>query len=178
MQISSTEIGRILTRLEETPHRLAAMTRSLEETRLHRKLGEGEWCVNEILAHLCVCAEVWGKSILTMIAQDQPTLRYVSPRTVAKKRNYATQAYYDSFQEFSMHRSDLLQALKTLSGEAWSRGATFTGTTKGREQTIFTYAQRIVDHEQEHLEQIAKALKEGEFLEPPPPLPNHLVNQP
>ena len=74
-----------------------------------------------------------------------------------------------------MHRSDLLQALKTLGGEAWSRGATFTGTTKGREQTIFSYAQRIVDHEKEHLEQLAKALKGGEFLEPPSPLPNHLV---
>jgi len=29
--------------------------------------------------------------------------------------------------------------------EDWSRGATFTGTVRGREQTILSYAQRIAD---------------------------------
>lgn len=159
MQISSTEIAKLLTLLTETPHRLASMTSDRDIARLHDKAGEDDWSVHEILAHLRVCAEVWGKSILAMLAQDHPTLRYVSPRTVAKKRNYTAQAYQDSLQEFSKQRTDLLQSLQALESEAWSRGATFTGTTKGREQTIFSYAQRIADHEAEHLAQIENSLK-------------------
>jgi hypothetical protein len=52
-----------------------------------------------------------------------------------------------------------VQSLKALSTEDWSRGATFTGTTRGREQTIFSYAQWIVDHEAEHLAQLETILQ-------------------
>lgn len=159
MQIPSVEIAKLLSSLEETPSRLAAMTNGRESSFLHGKVGEDEWSVNEILAHLRVCAEVWGKSILAMIAQDHPTLRYVSPRTVAKKRNYATQDYQASCQEFAKQRSELLDAVKAVASADWVRGATFTGTTKGRAQTIYSYIQRIADHESEHLKQIETILQ-------------------
>jgi uncharacterized damage-inducible protein DinB len=152
MPISVDEITQVVTHLAETPRLLAAITNNHYQARLYHKSGGDTWSVQEILAHLRVCAEVWGKSILLMIAQDQPTVRYVSPRTVAKKRDYTTQDYQVSLQAFSTQRADLLKALQALEPPAWSRGATFTGTTKGREQTIFSYAQRIVDHEAEHLQ--------------------------
>lgn len=158
MPISADEIAQVLRQLAETPRRLADVANDRENVQLYTKFGDDMWSVQEILAHLRVCAEVWGKSIQIMIAQDQPTLRYVSPRTVAKKRDYTTQDYQVSLQEFSTQRADLLQALQALEPQVWSRGATFTGTTKGREQTIFSYAQRIVDHEAEHLNQIAHHL--------------------
>ena len=41
----------------------------------------------------------------------------------------------------------------------WSRGATFSGTTRGREQTILSYARRIVEHEREHREQIEATVR-------------------
>lgn len=158
MPISADEIAQVLRQLAETPRRLTAMTLGRENVQVYAKFGEDEWSVQEILAHLRVCAEVWGKSILLMIAQDQPTLRYVSPRTVAKKRNYTTQEYQASLQEFSTQRADLLQSLHVLKHPAWSRGATFTGTTRGREQTIYSYVQRIAKHEAEHLKQIEDRL--------------------
>lgn len=162
MPISADEITQTLQQLAETPHRLAAVTSGLDRAQLHDKFGQDEWSVNEILAHLRVCAEVWGKSILMMINQDQPSLRYISPRTVAKKRDYATQEYQASLQEFSTQRTTLLQSLHALEQTAWSRGATFTGTTKGRAQTIFSYARRIVDHEAAHLDQITQILNSNQ----------------
>jgi hypothetical protein len=57
-------------------------------------------------------------------------------------------------QTFTRQRNDLLKSLKALSLTGWSRGATFTATTKGREQTVFSYAQRIAQHETEHLGQL------------------------
>ena len=161
MQIPETEITNLLRLLAETPARLAAMTSTLKSERLERKVNDDEWTVNEVLAHLRVCAEVWGQSILVMISQEQPTLRYVSPRTVAKKRNYAIQPFGTSLLEFSRQRHELIQQLSALAQEAWSRGATFTGTTRGREQTILSYVQRMVDHEAAHLAQIEQILHEA-----------------
>jgi len=155
----AVEIDQLLILLEETPRRLVAMASGFENTHLHNKPDQDTWSVNDILAHLRACADVWGKSILTMIAQNHPALRYVSPRTWMRKTNYHTQEFHASLQIFANQRQDLLQALKMLNIEEWSRGATFTGTVRGREQTIFSYVQRIVDHETAHLEQIESLLK-------------------
>lgn len=159
MQVLSAESAKLLVLLAETPQRLAVMTNGLDPAWLHTPLSENAWSANEVLAHLRVCAEVWGQSIVAMITQDRPTLCYVSPRTVAKKRNYATQDYHRSFQAFAKQRTELLQLLTSLPEEAWSRGATFTGTTRGREQTIYSYVQRITAHEAEHVAQIETLLQ-------------------
>ena len=158
MQVSSTEINEILTLLAETPGRLASMTQGLENVRLYGKADEEAWSVNDILAHLRACADVWGKSILAMISQDHPTLRYVSPRTWQRKTDYPAQEFQISLQAFTRQRDELLKLLTPLTLEDWSHGATFTGTTRGREQTVFSYARRIVDHETQHLDQIEEVL--------------------
>lgn len=159
MQDHAVEIDQLLILLEETPRRLVAMASRFENTHLHNKPDQDTWSANDILAHLRACADVWGKSILTMLAQNHPTLRYVSPRTWMRKTDCHTQEFHLSLQAFANQRADLLRALKALSYADWARGATFTGTVSGRDQTIFSYAQRIVDHETAHLEQIESLLK-------------------
>ena len=94
-----------------------------------------------------------------MIAENNPTLRYVSPRTWIKKTNYLEQAFHTSFQAFAQQRTDLLTSLNALANQDWARAATFTGTVKGRSQTVFSYAQRIVEHERQHLDQVESVLK-------------------
>jgi hypothetical protein len=158
MQVSSTEINEILSLLAEMPRRLVSMTQGLENARLYSKAEEESWSVNDILAHLRACADVWGKSILAMISQDHPTIRYVSPRTWLRKTDYPAQEFYGSLHAFTEQRNDLLKSLTSLANEDWVREATFTGTTRGREQTIFSYARRIVDHEAQHLDQIERIL--------------------
>ncbi len=154
MLVTAAEIEEILEALAETPRRLASMTSDLEHARLHTKADADAWSANDILAHLRSCADVWGKSIQAMITQDNPTLRYVSPRTWIRKTDYPHQDFQVSFQVFAGQRDDLLALLKPLALEGWSRAATFTGTTRGRDQTVFSYARRIALHERDHLEQL------------------------
>jgi len=158
MKVTSTEIEKILKLLAETPRRMASMTRGLENSRLHIKPDKDSWSVNDILAHLRSCADVWGKSIMAMISEDDPTLRYVSPRTWIRKTDYPEQEFRISLQALAKQRNDLLKSLKTLAIEDWSRAATFTGTIKGREQTVFSYARRIAEHENHHFYQIERVL--------------------
>ncbi len=149
----------MLATLAETPQSITSLTRGFTLDQLHAKPAPDVWSANEILAHLRSCADVWGNSILAMLTQESPRLRYISPRTWIKKTNYPNQAFHASFGAFSTHRSDLLKVLKPLPPADWERGATFTGTVKGREQTVFSYAQRMADHEALHIGQIERVLK-------------------
>jgi hypothetical protein len=158
MQATAAEIDEILILLEEAPQRLASLTSGFDNTQLGSKPDNDSWSANDILAHLRSCADVWGKSILAMISQDHPKLRYVSPRTWMRKTDYPAQEFTTSFQAFAGQRIDLLESLRRLGVADWSRGATFTGTARGREQTVFSYARRLAEHETQHLAQIKDVL--------------------
>jgi hypothetical protein len=158
-KVDPAEIEKLLGLLSTTPQRLAACSTGIDPSRLSFKSEQEPWSANDILAHLRACADVWGKSMLAMITQDHPTLRYVSPRTWIRKTNYIEQEFLVSLQAFSKKRDELLSVLKALRADDWLRGATFTATTKGREQTVLTYAQRMTHHENEHCDQIEVLLR-------------------
>jgi hypothetical protein len=159
MKVASVEIDKALKSLAATPLRLKALSKGLDKSQLNYRSTDEPWSANDILAHLRACADVWGKSILAMISQEHPTLRYVSPRTWMRKTNYPDQDFHPSLSEFTSQRNQLLAALKTLKDRDWSRGATFTATTKGKEQTVLSYAQRIAEHEHEHCIQVEGLFK-------------------
>lgn len=161
MKVAPAEIESVLKLLAQTPRRIASASKGLENARLRFKLDEDAWSANDILAHLRSCADVWGKSIRAMIAQDHPTLRYISPRTWIRKTDHPELNFRLSLEAFVKQRNELLKSLKALKIEDWSRGATFTATTKGREQTVLSYAQRMAQHENEHCEQIETLLRSG-----------------
>ena len=157
-ELAPAGIEDVLASLAATPQRLASASEGVDATRLHARTAEDEWSPNDILAHLRASADVWGKSIMAMIAQDHPTLRYVSPRTWIRKTSYPEQEYQASPAAFARQRAELLRSLEALDLDGWSRGATFTGTTRGREHTVYSYARRIVQHEEEHWAQIEALL--------------------
>lgn len=155
MEITSTEIEQALKSLAETPHRLATASSGLENAQLQTKPDETSWSANDILAHLRACADVWGKTIQAMLAQETPTLRHVSPRTWIRKTDYLELPFRESFQAFADQRNELLNTLKNLDFAAWSRGAMI----KERRHTVFSQARRLAQHEHDHCEQIEALLK-------------------
>jgi hypothetical protein len=160
MTTTPEEIENVLETLTATPHRLISMSEWLADIQLRFKPDEESWSANDILAHLRACADVWGKSIMAMITQNHPTMRYVSPRTWMKKTNYLKQEFHSSLEAFINQRNELINTLRALEIKDWSRGATFTATIKGREQTVLSYARRMAQHESDHCNQIEALLKE------------------
>jgi hypothetical protein len=153
-----SETNQTLTALSNTPKEIARIARSSNDRQLHRKPAPDAWSARDIVAHLRACAEVWGRSINRMITEDHPTIRYVSPRGWIKRTNYLEQGFRNSLREFSQTRAGLVETLSTLDSAGWSRRATFTGTTLGRDATVLSYAKRIVDHELRHLDQLRRTL--------------------
>src|SRR5690242_20307425 len=76
---------RVMQLLAAAPRRIARACRDVTDERLRRNPAAGSWSANEVLAHLRACADVWGGSIMAMLTQDRPALRYVSPRSWIKK---------------------------------------------------------------------------------------------
>ena len=154
MKSTLPEIETYLKLLEVTPRRLAKSTQSAGETRLQQRTEKENWSVNDILAHLRSCADVWGVSIERMLAEESPTVPYRHPRQWIKKTDYPKLPFYESLQAFTAQRKKLLKILKRLSFDDWSRAATI----KGSEHTVFTQVRRMATHEQVHCEQIEKLL--------------------
>ena len=67
MQITAVEIDKVLTLLAETPRRMALMLSDFDNARLQCRPAKDAWSVNDILAHLRACGDVWGEGIATMI---------------------------------------------------------------------------------------------------------------
>jgi hypothetical protein len=156
MPNSSLTIEQVLALLAETPPRIAAITVDLTSVLLHATLNRDEWSANDVLAHLCACADVWGNCIAAMIAEDRPTLRAVNPRTWIKKTDYLEREFQPSLRAFATQRADLLSILEPLPPEGWSRAATVTGAGKILERTVLSYAEWLARHERPHIKQIAR----------------------
>ena len=159
MIATPAEIETFLEILTATPQRLASASAGLENARLHFKPDKKSWSANDILAHLRACADMWGKSMKAMISQDHPTLQYVSPRVWIRKTDYPKLDFHASLLAFTSQRQDLLETLKALAIQDWSRAASFTDSTPGRQDTVFSYARRMALHESDHCEQIEALLK-------------------
>ena len=155
----SSEIQAVLTALSATPKEIARIARGCSVRQLHRKPAADAWSAREIVAHLRACAEVWGRGIERMLAEDHPTIRYVSPRGWINKTDYLRQSFHDSLGDFSHRRVKLVKTLSEIDALDWSRGATFTATTLGREASVLSYARRIADHEAQHLGQLQRTVK-------------------
>ena len=143
--------------LESTPRRIHSVTLGLSDKDLLWKPCPDSWSVNEVIAHLRACADVWGDSILKILKESNPAFRYVSPRTWIRKTNYLNADFQASFLAFSKQREDLLKILEPLDHIGWLRRATVKAA-KLREETVLSYAQRLAGHEAGHCEQIDRIL--------------------
>lgn len=155
-------VEQILTMLRAGPPRLAAATAGLPPALLRARPAPDEWSANEVLAHLRSCADMWGRAIETMIAEDAPTIRAINPTTWINSTDYLDLDFQASLQAFASQRSELLAILEALPSEGWARSGTVTGAGKALQRTVHSYAQWLARHERPHLKQIeriARALR-------------------
>ena len=157
MAVKPLPTAQILTMLEDAPRRIAAAAVDLTPEQLRTAPEDGSWAVNEVLAHLRACADMWGGAIGTILAEDYPTIRAVNPRTWIKQTDYPDRQFHPSFQVYRAQRSDLVVTLHDLSDDDWYRAALVTGAGKPIERTLRGFAERIAVHERAHLKQIERA---------------------
>jgi uncharacterized damage-inducible protein DinB len=155
----SSDVETTLATLSENIARLITATASVDPSLLHTRTSSDEWSVNDILAHMRACADMWGNCIATILVEDKPTIKAINPRKWIKSTNYPDLAFTSSFQSFAAQRHDLLALLKPLAPEQWLRTATVTGAGAPLERTVLFYAQWLARHERTHVKQIERMVK-------------------
>jgi uncharacterized damage-inducible protein DinB len=145
--------------LAEHPRRLASATARVPAAQLLAAPVPGEWSANEVLAHIRSCADVWGRCIARMLAEDEPTIRAVSPRSYIDETDYLGLRFRQSLRAFTQQRTELLAVLEELLPPEWMRTATVTGAGKPLVRTVLFYAQWLADHERIHVGQIEKTVE-------------------
>ena len=158
-------IEQLQTMLADAPARLAELTEGLGQAQLLVPPEPGEWSARDVLAHLRACSDMWGKYIAVILSEDRPTFKAVNPRTWIKKTDYLEQEFHPSQQAYIAQRADLLAVLKPLAPEAWSRMATVMTAGRPRERTVYTYAQWLANHEQQHIKQIERIVNTMRMLQ-------------
>lgn len=155
MEIGSSAV---LALLEASPQRIAAAICDSSNANLRWKPAPDSWSIHEVLAHLRACADVWGAAMREILDEHSPTFRYVSPRGYLRKTDYLDLEFAASFRAFRKQREELLDVLRSLSQDAWSRRA-LVKATQVREETVLSYAQRLAVHEAGHGDQIDRILE-------------------
>jgi len=144
-------IDEVLHLLRTNPEEIAASTGGLSDHQAASRPGPEDWSVNEILAHLRACADMWGEAIHTILTQDHPRIKAINPRHWIHSTDYPTRPFALSFREFRIQRAALLATLEDLSPEQLDRGATVYGAGKHLERTVLFYADWLARHERSHL---------------------------
>jgi hypothetical protein len=156
---SSFSIEEVLSLLAETPTRIAALTDGLTPAQVRTAPGPDEWSANDVLAHLRSCADMWDGYMMTILAEDRPTIRAVNPRAWIKQTDYLELEFAPSLRAFTTQRTELLAVLEALSPDDWARTATVTGAGSPLQKTVLDYADRLARHEQPHIKQIERIVK-------------------
>ncbi|NJC98801.1 MAG: hypothetical protein C3F07_11195 [Anaerolineales bacterium] len=155
MKATPAEIEKYLEMLEETPRQIEVATKRVDEARLQYHADRKSWSVNDILAHLRSCADLWTHSIYAMLAEDDPEIPDIDERKWTRAARYSELPFAESFQAYVVQRRNLLRVLNALPFGSWERSASILG----RRHTVFSQVRRMAKHEAEHINQIAELLK-------------------
>jgi len=149
-------IDQILAALAEQPKAIAELADGLSDRRLHAPPTGGEWAINDVLAHLRSCSDMWGGYIARIIAEDRPTIKAMNPTTWITHTDYPDLEFAPSLRAFRRQRARLLTLLRSLPQSHWSRAAIVTGAGSPRDVTVIEYARRLANHERSHVKHIAR----------------------
>ncbi len=156
---SKLTADQLVARLEAAPEQLAAAAKGLTSAQLSTPPAPEEWSANQVLAHLRACGDVWGAAIATILDEDDPTIRAVSPRSWIESTDYEQEEFGPSLRSFTKQRVALMGRLRLLEPQDWLRAATITGAGRPLQWTVLSYAERMARHEGPHLKQVRRAVE-------------------
>ena len=152
------EIGEILEQLAATPEQIALLAESPDPELTTAAPDENAWSVNDVLAHLRACADVWGDSIAAMLSGDQPRIRAVNPRSLFDRTGYRELTFAESLQAFAHQRVELLGTLNALPESGWAASAIFYGMGSPVVRSVQSQSERMAHHERAHIDQIRRTI--------------------
>ena len=147
--------------LAETPRRIVELTKGLTAAQLDQP-ALGKWSINDHLAHLRACHDMFGGSMLRIIREDHPSVTAMNPHTWIKQTDYPKWKFKPALAAFKKQRAELLEEIARMPAKGWRRTATVKVWGATYQRTVHFYGGWMASHERAHwksLERIADALR-------------------
>ena len=122
---------------------------------LKRPTSDGGWGVIEVLGHLADWEEIFLSRAEAIVNQDSPRLPVYDDQLWEVEHDYRAQDPYKVLDRLRQTRQQLVALLADLTADAWRRTASIGSEA---DVTLDQLAQRIRQHDQDHLRAIAEAL--------------------
>jgi hypothetical protein len=149
------EINEALEKLAAAPARVAALLSSLEDADSVDSSAEGNWSPQQVFAHLRAANAILEPRIYFVLVRDNPPLVGYDDTLWLEVARYASLPITESLESMRLRRSELVHMLRHITLEEWDR----TGTHEVRgPMTVLEIAQQIIEHEEDHLDQIRRSI--------------------
>jgi hypothetical protein len=150
----SEEINEVIDRLASAPGRFVALLSTLEDADSVENSGDSEWSPRRVFAHLRAANAILEPRIYFVLVRDNPPLVGYDDTRWLEVARYDTLPVTESLESMRLHRNELIHMLRSISPEDWDR----TGTHEVRgAMTVLEIAQQIIDHENDHMDQIRRS---------------------
>lgn len=142
----------LVERLNTQITRLGAAVADLPDEALSRADSEG-WAIKDVVGHLCDVSKVLHERVRRMITLEEPNLTPYDAEQMKAARNAVSSRTEDLLIEYSTTRRATVEMLSELVHWNWARPGRHPrlGRISIRQQV-----ESWLDHEDEHLAQIAK----------------------
>ena len=149
----------VLELLDNAPSRIEAATAGVPADELLAQLEPGGWSARDILGHIRACDRTWGGYLERILDENHPTFRAESPRSTIRKTDFLALSFAESLEGFMKDRAALVARIRTAGSDGLARAATVKLPGRGAEErTAFYYADRMAEHEREHVQHIERAM--------------------
>jgi uncharacterized damage-inducible protein DinB len=146
-----------IARLTRTADQLAAAVKGQSDAALSRRPDAKNWAAKEVVCHLRDTEEAFGGRFEQILAMDtDPRLPGPSADRWAEERQYLRSDTTEALAAFRKRREETLATLGALTPAQWDKGGIHP--VRGR-MTIDTFLTLMAWHDDNHLEQLTRALE-------------------
>jgi hypothetical protein len=147
-------VSALMLALEETPRRLAGVIEGLTPDHWQHRPRAGEWCLNEVMAHLSELeSRVFLPRLQRIAAEDRPAFEAFDAAAWDRERDRQHEPFDRTLATFARAPRETLPFLASLPAGAADRiglSGAFGPVT------LAQYATHAADHDREHLHQMAE----------------------
>jgi uncharacterized damage-inducible protein DinB len=145
-----------LARMSRTADQLATAISGQPDSALSRRPALKAWAAKEVICHLRDTEESFMVRFQTIGGMDDPKLFGVDPDRWAEERQYLRNDAVEALHAFRRRREESLAYLRGLSPQQWQRAGVHP--VRGR-FTIEDFATLMAWHDENHLEQLKRAIR-------------------
>lgn len=139
----------IIEALKAMPDAVEAEIDGLSEAELRFRRAANEWSIKEVVGHMLDGAEIWGKRLYQVWAQNDPLFAPYDQEAQLRERNYQDADISEVLREIKEARLETIELL--AHAVDWTRLGQWPGV--GR-RSLKQLAQAVIEGENAHLEQI------------------------